>query len=730
MGHTTITTLVSTTVTLGSGGYGSPLTITATGGVAPTMAGADAIIVPAARLHGRIINDGKVGGASGLYGGSGSGGSSAGGIGIDLAGIATVVNAGQISGGIGGYTTLQSGYNAGYAGGVGVLLATTDTLRNSGTITGGHGNYLGSYHAPIGAGGTGVAANGAASIDNTGLIAGGKGGKGYGGGSYYSGGNGGVGVLLTEGGDLSNHGTITGGLGGYSKGYYYGAGTGGAGVSTEGAAHISNKGLIEGGGGDGPGVGVDLGAGGTLTNAGTIAGGGGFFAYDGISGAAGVSVASGDIVMNSGKIIGGGGGEGYYFGGTGGDGVICVAGATIINSGQIIGGEGGLSYYYGVFEDGGAGVYLHGGTVTNAGTISGGSGPNDAYNDSVQFGALAGTLIVDPGAVFIGAVVANAAVDDVLRLAGTRAGTLTGQFTNFTTVTEVAGANWQVDGTITLGADAQLTDGGQLTVGGTVADAGLAKILDTGDLRTENHGTLQVGSLTLQGGYLEDAPTAAIAIGGGTVTDGVISIAAGATAEGYGTIAGGPISNDGRLVADGGTLTVESSAAGTGTMRIDSGATMIVDGTLTVTHVAFDQGGDATLALAVPIPTTGPTPLFYAFGTGDLIDIHGIDATSGNFAAGTLTLYDGTKVVDALKFSGTYDTANFDIASDGQGGTAISFVPDGADASARTYPHFDFGAHDKVTATSLGLAEMGGSHHFSDLFGGESPWTETLHFGR
>jgi len=62
------------------------------------------------------------------------------------------------------------------------------------------------------------------------------------------------------------------------------------------------------------------------------------------------------------------------------------------------------------------------------------------------------------------------------------------------------------------------------------------------------------------------------------------------------------------------------------------------------------------------------------FGTGDTIDLINTAETSFNFAAGVLTVKNGTAVVASLKFAGTYTTADFALTTDNNGGHLITFV--------------------------------------------------------
>ena len=178
---------------------------------------------------------------------------------------------------------------------------------------------------------------------------------------------------------------------------------------------IDNSGAISGG------VGIVLGAGGSVDNeaGGTITGTG-FGVY--------VESSSVGTVDNSGVILGAGG-AGSSFGVAlyGGGDFINEAGGTVTNDG------------FGVVV---RGTY---GTVDNAGTIYGGT-------EAVYMGATNSLLIVHPGAVFEGGVVAGAhAAISTIELKAGGSGTLSGlgaQYQGFHTVTIDSGATWDITGTM------------------------------------------------------------------------------------------------------------------------------------------------------------------------------------------------------------------------------------------------------------------------------------------
>jgi len=629
---------------LGQGNYGSPLTVTATGIVAPTDAGATGIVVPAGFQMGSITNDGQV------SGGGGGGKTLGGGIGVDMATAASLVNAGTLTGGTGGYSGTKVG-----AGGIAVDLLNGGTVVNSGDITGGVGGS-----SPVtsgGNGGTGVALKGATTLNNTGTIAGGAGAYFSGGynGYKFSSGSGGVGVDLSGGGTATNMGTILGGDGGRQSIYSL-AGNGAAGVKLSGS---------------------------TLVNGGTITGGSGTYATYHVGGyaGAGVIISKDGVLTNSGTISGGiGGGSRYGGANYGGTGVTIDSG-TVTNTGTIIGGAGGNTYY-GQPGYGGYGVVINGGTLLTSGTIAGGAGFQ--YQQAVVFGSAAGTLAVDPGAVIDGSVTAKAI--DTLELSsstGSSVGTLTGglgiKFNGFGHVDVDKGATWTFAGANYLYHNSSVVVDGTLLVGGTLADAGQVGVAAGATFGVTGAGSAQVKSLSLSGGAVTGDATGSIAVGATAGAAGAISIDAHASLTGFGTIGGADIVNHGSIVAEGGTLTLATglTGAGSGIVQIDSGAALVVDSFVHRSQIAF--GGPASLMLVDPKAFAGTIG---SFGSGDVIDVEKLAANTLTYAGGTLTLEQGSTVLDTLTFSGSYTAADFGLASDGHGGTNISFAGEPTDSAA------------------------------------------------
>ncbi|MDR3531583.1 MAG: hypothetical protein P4L90_13650, partial [Rhodopila sp.] len=262
--------------------------------------------------------------------------------------------------------------------------------------------------------------------------------------------------------------------------------------------------------------GVGLEAGGTFTNnAGAtvsgstsgvfIAGGAGTFNNAGTvtaSGAAGADIEGGGSVSNA----SGGSISGSSFG------IFLSGGAgTVTNNGSIssvnsfgidLTGGGSVTNGAGASISGpGIGVAVYGGsgTVTNSGTISGG------FN-AVRFAnSGANRLVVNPTAVFNGAVVgASGAASNTLELAGGTGsiaassagyGTVTANgnswsFSNFGTVAVDTGGNWTLNG----GNVATVVDNGTIGVTGSVNISGAIDPASAGLFQLNSGATLAVAA--------------------------------------------------------------------------------------------------------------------------------------------------------------------------------------------------------------------------------------------
>ena len=400
---TTITTNVNKAITLGSGGYDSPLVIDASGSVAPPTGSPNGAFGVYSDLgNGSLTIFGSVSGGAGEYVTNKSSHSGTGGVGVDFT-SGTITNYGAINGGVGGIKLVLS-TSAVYSGGDGVDLAGIASLDNEqgGNITGGATGTIGLGLAAPGS--VGVSLSGSAHVNNTGTITGGAvdaetagvgvllqgnssltngaGGSIVGGSlqllqpnKYASSVVGGAGVSLGSGASLINlvGGSISGGAG-----YAFGSGGVGLYIAANGGANGSakNYGSISGAY---SAEGVSLASNAALSNDGTITAGGG-----GSTGAVGVQLQTGASLYNAGQIVGG-----FSSATAGGAGVSVVASATLYNenSGTITGGVGAGNYSgTATAGTGGAGVDLVGaGYVTNQGTIVGGAGGNNGYTPTYTY---------------------------------------------------------------------------------------------------------------------------------------------------------------------------------------------------------------------------------------------------------------------------------------------------------------------------------------------------------
>lgn len=368
MSGSTISTTITQTVTLGSGAYASPLTLTGSGAITPTLA---AYGVFTTLTSAYLDNQGVVLGGSAATFSNNSAGGARGGV-LFQNGAGTLLNVGTIKGGAGG----SGGFGAYASGG---------TVINQGVISGGYGRYFAVYGVSIGDG----------SLNNAGIIAGGSGPGQPGGG-----------VAASIGGRITNSGTILsgGGSGAMAGGFLFATeaveinsstltntGTiiggndllGGFGVHATGQSRVANSGLIAAGAGSVGGTGVYLYGQSTLNNTGIITGGS--LTPGGTAGGYGVWLHNNDLAINRSTASG----QGVI---SGRDGArVDSGGGTLLNYGTIAGSFVGIYIAQttnvaatitneagGVISAGSYGVYLKAspsitntGIFTNAGLISG-----------------------------------------------------------------------------------------------------------------------------------------------------------------------------------------------------------------------------------------------------------------------------------------------------------------------------------------------------------------------
>ena len=140
---------------------------------------------------------------------------------------------------------------------------------------------------------------------------------------------------------------------------------------------------------------------------------------------------------------------------------------------------------------------------------------------------------------------------------------------------------------------------------------------------------------------------------------------------GFGTISATTLTNNAQIIATGGTLALESSISGTGAIHIQSGATFALSGTSVASQTIQFGSGTETLTLGDAAKVLAHITDFAA---GDAIDLLADPATTLSYASGALTVLNGTALVAKLAIKGGYTTANFKLASDGHGGSLITYA--------------------------------------------------------
>jgi hypothetical protein len=636
-----ISNTVTTTVTLGGHGYGSPLTVTQTGAILIAQDGANGIYANVA--GGKITNDGTIiaGGGVAITD------TATGGIGVDLNAVTTLHNAGLI----------QGGASYSQAGGAAILLGSGGTVSNTGTVGGGASVFS------TQSGGNGLTdLAGSLTLTNAGLINGGTGGAGY-----TTRGNGGYGITAAGAAvTATNSGTIQGGEGGGfgSSGYFTG-GNGGIAL-TAGTLSLNNSGIIDGGngqsstsyyvadknGGNG-GTAVQITAGGMIDNQGQIIGGAGSSLYYGFCGNGGAGVdAQNAVITNGGTIVGGNAGNPevikngygpYASGATGGDGVL-IASSMLVNKGLITGGQGTGGNIY---ATGGAGVAATDGTIMNTGTIQGGQ---YGYLGGAGVELSAGTTLINHGNILGGSDYAFAGGDGVNVSAGATI-TNTGLIAAGNATTNYRYEKAQSGAAGVIGAGIDLSNTGTI-VGGIAnfyyggADPSGAGVDLTRAGKVSNTGTIiggaahqrpfggvgylaGAGILLEQGGDLQNAGTIIGGAGGASYLITGVDGAAGVMLSAAGTI-----TNNGTIIGGAGGLSYGAEGGNGGTGVYVTAGTLITSGMIIGGTGGVGITGNGAQGDAVYVDPHGPGPVRIIAQPG--LAFHG--NVAGNNADVTLEL--------------------------------------------------------------------------------------------
>ena len=386
----------------------------------------------------------------------------------------------------------------------------------------------------------------------------------------------------------------------------------------------------------------------------------------------------------------------------GNGGVVDVEPGATVQHTDIV--QGGVQFDYGTasgttVENGGTQHVYYAGSAT--GTTVAAGGYQDVWNSTVTDTDLSGNQQVLAGGTAIHTVIENGGYEYV-GPGGATTGTVidTGGFQyvdagGSATNTVVAGGFQVVIGSATgTGVIGGQTEGGGTATGTTVENGGAQHVYYGGS----------ASNTTIAAGAFQDVWNATVTdtnlsgnqqvIAGGLAVHTVI-------ASGGDEYVGSGGTTEGTVVNAGGLQYLDAGATATGT-TVDGGYeyvggtandTHLVNGTEyvvaggTANNVDF-TGASGVLYLDNPASLTGTVS---NFGVGDTIDLRNTSVNSFGFDGSTLTLATSGGNY-TYQFAGTETGTQLNVASDGNGGTAISLsvlsqfsaslVPDAGSASA------------------------------------------------
>jgi fibronectin-binding autotransporter adhesin len=442
--------------------------------------------------------------------------------------------------------------------------------------------------------------------------------------------------------------------------------------------------------GSGTAIGTTIASGGTLSVSGGVA--------------SGTMISGGEEIVNAGYTV---------------NTTVLNGGALVLSGTEASGttvGAGGVVYGSGFWGGWGGNRTLAGGLTVDTTVLSGGL---DVV-EGVASGAVlsGGEMVVSSGGMVFGTTVGSGGTLVVL------SGATDGGFV-FTDVAFSGGVPYRPDGLAGITGYTTVSGGTEILqgtatsdtveAGGTLVVSGSGGRGSTGFATFDTVGSGGTVVITGSGGWARfdrvGSGGTEVVSGGGMSESAIISSGGELVASSGGTEWGATVNGGVEVVASGGSASNDTIDSG-GHEVIQSGgaaAVGILTGTVEVTGggdqvgVGFMSGGTGTLLLDASTSFHG---LVAGFGTGDQIDLkdvafvattnkgqksHVLSYTSASgFGSGTLTVTDGVHTAN-IQLLGSYIASEFAAASDGHGGTLITFTP----------PYLATGGHGNAITTPV-----------------------------
>ena len=157
-------------------------------------------------------------------------------------------------------------------------------------------------------------------------------------------------------------------------------------------------------------------------------------------------------------------------------------------------------------------------------------------------------------------------------------------------------------------------------------------------------------------------------LGGGNFASPGLTITSTGSVTGFGTVSA-PVANSGVIEAQGGLLRVTGAVSATGVDNIAAGASLEFDAATSSGQTATFTANTGNLLVGLP---SSFAAVISGFATGNAIDLIDTIATAASYQSGTLQILDGETTVASLNLSGSYTSADFEVATDGNGGTLVT----------------------------------------------------------